>query len=169
MAMAKGLAFASKKPLIAVPTLLALATATSAHAGIDENIVPVIKARRGEVYTASFVSGNRLPNQLEPERILSFIEFREWLKTPAIVCGNAVGWLNENGIIDNLEKCRFIPQDQARLSGGVVALIGENKLAAGEIESLEKAEPHYIQHFEIARLDSATQKVNLLSHKILQA
>ena len=51
MGVAKGLALGAGKPIICVPTLLALAYNVSHFPG---DIVPIMDARRGEVYTATY-------------------------------------------------------------------------------------------------------------------
>lgn len=55
--MLKGFAHASGKPVIGVNTLDALARNAE---GTDETICPIIDARRGEVYTATYRSGERI-------------------------------------------------------------------------------------------------------------
>ena len=75
-ATAKGLAFALGKPLIAVPTLDALAyTVESA----DVNwVVPMIDARRGQAYSAFYYKGERMTDYMaEPmEDLHKMIEDR---------------------------------------------------------------------------------------------
>ncbi len=54
VSMAKGLCFGGDKPLIAVPTLQALALSVSSEIGEDAWYCPMLDARRMEVYTALF-------------------------------------------------------------------------------------------------------------------
>ena len=56
---AKGLCFGSGKPLIAVPTLQALANAVARECREDALYCPMLDARRMEVYTAVFDRDNR--------------------------------------------------------------------------------------------------------------
>lgn len=58
VSMAKGLCFGAGKPLIAVPTLQALALSVSARLNEDALYCPMIDARRMEVYTAFFDRAN---------------------------------------------------------------------------------------------------------------
>lgn len=58
LSTAKALAFALGKPVVGVPTLKALAYGTGAQMGI---VVPMLDARRGEVYTGIYVAGTRDP------------------------------------------------------------------------------------------------------------
>lgn len=59
ISMAKGLCFGAGKPLIAVPTLQALALSVSSKIGEDTWYCPMLDARRMEVYTALFDVHNR--------------------------------------------------------------------------------------------------------------
>lgn len=58
VSMTKGLCFGSGKPLIAVPTLQALALSVSSRLQEDALYCPMIDARRMEVYTAFFDKNN---------------------------------------------------------------------------------------------------------------
>lgn len=58
VSMAKGLCFGAGKPLIAVPTLQALARSVSSQKQEDALYCPMIDARRMEVYTAFFDKDN---------------------------------------------------------------------------------------------------------------
>lgn len=60
VSLAKGLCFGAGKPLIAVPTLQALALSVSSEIGEDAWYCPMIDARRMEVYTAFFDQKNRV-------------------------------------------------------------------------------------------------------------
>ena len=57
---AKGLCFGSGKPLIAIPTLQALANAVARECREDALYCPMLDARRMEVYTAVFDRDNRM-------------------------------------------------------------------------------------------------------------
>ena len=61
-ATAKGLAFAASKPLIAVPTLDALAYTVE---GADSTwVVPMIDARRGQAYSAFYFNNKRMTDYM---------------------------------------------------------------------------------------------------------
>lgn len=60
VSMAKGLCYGAGKPLIAVPTLQALALAVSTQIQEDAWYCPMIDARRMEVYTAFFDRDNHI-------------------------------------------------------------------------------------------------------------
>ena len=59
VSLTKGLCFGAGKPLIAVPTLQALAQSVSSRLQEEAYYCPMIDARRMEVYTAFFDKDNR--------------------------------------------------------------------------------------------------------------
>jgi len=159
MGVAKGLAFSKRKPLIAVNTLLAQATAAQPIARFRRNLaggktsrilVPIIAGRRNELYTAKFVDDEPLPRMLTQPAVMNYGEFSEWLEKDAIVCGNAVSLLREQGFLRHCSDSQLVPGDSrsAGLSGGLIASIGQIKLAAGEVSQAESVEPFYVQQFQ---------------------
>jgi len=77
-ATAKGLAFATGKPLIAVPTLDAMAYSIEC-----KYVVPMMDARRGQVYSAIYQDGTRTSNYmaLPIEELLTMINPKEAIFT----------------------------------------------------------------------------------------
>jgi tRNA threonylcarbamoyladenosine biosynthesis protein TsaB len=151
LATAKGLAFASGKPLVAVSTLLAQAGASNQWSvnGEQCSVVPVIKARTGEIYAARFQSAWPLPIPTSDEVLLAAADFSNWLQRPALLCGNGVAMLQGHGGLENLSDVVIIPEAAARLSGGIIARLGTIKFAAGEVADLSTLEPRYLQEFAI--------------------
>jgi len=151
LATAKGLAFASGKPLVAVSTLQAQAAASNQYSVISEqySVVPVIKAREGEIYTARFQNTWPLPVPQSDERLLTVAHFQQWLQPPAALCGNGVAMLQKQGVLENLSDIAVVPEPAAMLSGGVIARLGATMLARGETADLPNLEPRYLQEFTV--------------------
>jgi tRNA threonylcarbamoyladenosine biosynthesis protein TsaB len=154
LATAKGLAFARDKPLVAVSTLLAQAAticgqqpATSNRQPV--NVVPVIKAREGEIYTARFQSAWPQPIYQSDEALLAAPNFLQWVQLPAILCGNGVTMLQAHGILENSSDLIAVPESASMLSGGLIARLGAIKFAAGKVAELSTIEPRYLQEFKI--------------------
>lgn len=147
LATAKGLAFSSEKPLVAVSTLQAQAAASGKWQGAS--VVAVIKARQNEVYAARFRNEWPAPILQGREVLLAVDEFADWLQTPAVLCGNGVTMLQARGVLENRPEVVAIPEPMAMLSGGLVARLGAIKLAAGEADDLSNLEPRYLQDFEM--------------------
>lgn len=91
LSAAKGICYAIDKPLIAVSTLEALASAAYELKKEDALYIPMIDARRMEVYTATF---DATQNKIKDTEALILTEnaFSEQLEnnTKVIFCGNAV-------------------------------------------------------------------------------
>lgn len=151
LATAKGLAFASGKPLVAVGTLLAQAGASNQWPvnSAQWSVVAVMKARAGEVYAARFQSAWPMPISSSDEVLLAVADFSSWLQTPAVLCGNGVAMLQAGGGLENLSDVIIIPEAAAMLGGGLIARLGAIKFAAGEIADLAMLEPRYLQEFAI--------------------
>lgn len=156
MAVAKGLAFAQHKPLIAIGTLVAQAYAAQAFTrGKDEMIVPLIRSRKGEVYSAKFRCSDEFPVQVTPEQVKEIASVPAWLQEPAVICGDGIVMLRAEGTLQSLQHCFVVPEGSARLSGGVIARLGQIKLARGETTTAEALAPLYVQDFETG----ATRKI----------
>jgi tRNA threonylcarbamoyladenosine biosynthesis protein TsaB len=151
LATAKGLAFAGGKPLVAVSTLLAQAGASNQWP-VNSNqwsVVPVMKARAGEIYAACFQSSWPMPIPTSDEVLLAVADFSSWLRRPAVLCGNGVSMLQARGALENLSDVIIIPEAAAMLSGGLIARLGAIKFAAGDVADLATQEPRYLQEFAI--------------------
>ncbi len=91
LSVAKGICYALDKPLIAVGTLEALAAAAFELRKEKALYIPMIDARRMEVYTAAFDTQQKKINDTEA-LILTESSFLEALKNneKVVFCGNAV-------------------------------------------------------------------------------
>jgi tRNA threonylcarbamoyladenosine biosynthesis protein TsaB len=136
---AKGLCFANDLPLMAVNSLEILAKSQKLATGI---IVPMIDARRMEVYSAVF------DHQLN------------WIReTQAeIIDSNSFASYLEKGIVyfvgDGAEKCKeVIAHENAHFIDGVfpsakdMISISHEKLAKNDFEDVAYFEPYYLKNF----------------------
>jgi len=151
LATAKGLAFASGKPLVAVSTLQAQAAICHQYSvnSVQCAVVPVIKAREGEVYTARFQNAWPLPLLQSDEMLLTVAHFQQWLQPPVVLCGNGVAMLQKRDALENLSDIAVVPEAAAMLSGGMIAKLGAAKLVLGETSDLSNLEPRYLQEFTV--------------------
>ncbi len=148
MAVAKGLAFAAQKPMIAVDTLQAQAFAARAAVRRPEDIiVPVTRSRKGEIYTAKLRWNTGLPERLTPDQVMAVASFPSFLQEAALLCGDGVPMLREAGLLQTRPDWIVVPDGSARLGGGVIARLGQMKLALGETVSAAELEPMYVQEF----------------------
>ena len=143
---AKGLCYGASKPLISVCTL-----ATIAQMALDNKlysgegdflIVPMIDARRMEVYTANF---NSKGEQLTPveAKILDETSYAAELATgPVLFTGNGAEKFKE--LVGENPNAYFAPQEPHAAGMRVIAA---NKLEAGEFEDNAYFEPFYLKDF----------------------
>ena len=137
---AKGLCFALDIPLISVSTLLSLAHQVKKEEG--DFIIPLLDARRMEVYTAGFSSEKSLlfPTRTE---ILDSSSFAEYLtKGKVSFIGNGVQKFqkicehpNANMVLDKLP------------SAAQMVALAEEKFQKKEFEDVAYFEPFYLKDF----------------------
>ncbi len=150
MSVAKGLAFAAKKPLVAVSTLEALASRFAPHGFL---ICPVIDARRQEVFAAlyekdpySFCLRSKSDEMVLPiERLLPKIN------SPAIFSGD--GSLKYQSVIRETlgSNAHFAPPTRMLPSAEDVALLGLESLRQGNVADPSLLEPTYLRKSDAKR------------------
>ena len=138
---AKGLSFALELPLISVDTLESLASSFSTTSGI---IIPMLDARRMEVYSAIFDHNNKLLRKVEAE-IINETSFREYLEH------NSIYFLG-----DGAEKCKAILNHQNANfikdrfpSSKEMSKLSFDKFKKNQFEDVAYFEPFYLKDFRI--------------------
>jgi len=136
---AKGLCFSSEKPLISVATLEALAHQVSINKGV---IVPMLDARRMEVYSAVFNSEYDQIRDTQAQILEedSFIEYLE--KGKVYFVGNGVKKTKE---LIKHPNAVFI--DNKLPSAKEMSLLAYNKYKKNDIEDVAYFEPFYLKDF----------------------
>ena len=152
---AKGLAYAWGKPLIPVLTLEALAmeAVRQSLARTGSIILPMIDARRAEVYTAVYRLVNGVLHEILPSHAAQIRDILSAVPgdAPVVVMGDGADkfreFLHE---IDQSVSSRFsIPSRDRRLCSAVaVGLLGERALAAGHTADIAALEPLYVKDFQ---------------------
>jgi tRNA threonylcarbamoyladenosine biosynthesis protein TsaB len=140
---AKGICMALDKPLISVGSMETLAHSVTDVAGwLNALIVPMIDARRMEVYCAVF---DPLGNELEPTRaqVISEDSFRGHLRSRRVIF-----------LGDGAAKCApLLRSDNAlvlenRLSSAAdMGVVAWAKFQSGEFEDLVTFEPYYLKNY----------------------
>jgi tRNA threonylcarbamoyladenosine biosynthesis protein TsaB len=151
LSFAKGLSYACSVPIVAVPTLEAIATKAVRSGAVREGdtIVPVLDARRDEVYYQLFraraegVTSSGPPADVAVNELLSRLG-----EMPATVTGEAAVRL-QGGVGGGRAAAalRFLGPPEASCDAGIVGLLGELLFAGGKIEERETLEPRYIKDF----------------------
>ena len=143
---AKGLCYGASKPLISVCTL-----ATIAQRALDNNlytgegdflIVPMIDARRMEVYTANFNSKGEQLTPVEAKILDETSYAAELAAGPVLFTGNGAEKFKE--LVGDNPNAFFAPQEPHAAGMRVIAA---NKLEAEEFEDNAYFEPFYLKDF----------------------
>lgn len=138
---AKGLCFALDKPLISVDTLTSLSYAVSIDSGL---LVPMIDARRMEVYVSVYDNNHQKIREIKAE-IIDENSFSEYLKN------NLVYFLG-----DGSAKCKemithknAVFLDDKFPSSREMALLSYDKYKKSDIENVAYFEPFYLKDFVV--------------------
>lgn len=136
---AKGLCFALDKPLISVSTLEALARQVKAEEGV---IVPMLDARRMEVYSAVFDANYNTVRKIEAQ-ILDEQSFASYLeKGKVYFVGNGV---EKTKTLITHENAVFI--EDKLPSANEMSVIAFNKYQKKNLEDVAYFEPYYLKDF----------------------
>jgi tRNA threonylcarbamoyladenosine biosynthesis protein TsaB len=148
IATVKGLAFASGRPVAAVPTLAALAHAALAHTGGDGGapVAVLLDARRGEMYTAVYGADGAT---LVAETVAKPAALAERLAAGTrIVVGEGaeaaaaeVAALRGKGVV-------VLPRPIGLARAAAVGVLGARMLARGEGCEAARVAPRYVRRAE---------------------
>lgn len=150
VSFAKGLCYGLNIPLVAVGSLDALAEVAREdyEAGIllvegwsDAYLVPMIDARRMEVYTRVFNAAGEPLSDVKAEVVdeNSFAEWRE--KRKMIIFGNGAAKCCE--ALQGVEHVNITPSARG------LARLAEQRLQRGEVEDIAYFEPFYLKDFVV--------------------
>ncbi|MDD2987111.1 tRNA (adenosine(37)-N6)-threonylcarbamoyltransferase complex dimerization subunit type 1 TsaB [Flavobacterium sp.] len=139
---AKGLCLALSIPLIAVDTLQVLAAQVKVNSGL---IVPMIDARRMEVYTAVFDAHLQKLSDIKPE-ILTENSFQDLQETVYFIgdCAEKAKTVLKKENFIFLEKVIYP-------SAREMALLSFNLFQQNKVESVAYFEPFYLKEFRFAK------------------
>lgn len=139
---AKGLCFALDIPLVAVPTLLIMASEVQQQCEPDSLLCPMIDARRMEVYCQVF---NHKLEEIQP------------LSATIVENGSFTELLDQQKMLffgNGSEKCKTVIQhknalfvDEITPSAAALGLIAIKKYQNHEFESLSDFNPLYLKEF----------------------
>ncbi len=139
---AKGLCFGAGIPLIAVPTLRALARAVANRTGEDALYCPMLDARRMEVYTALFDRHNHPLTPTRAEIITPDSFAKELADRTVYFFGN--GSDKARPLLTS-PHARFIPGVET--SAAHLAPLAEQLFREGEFADTAYFEPFYLKDF----------------------
>lgn len=160
LATAKGLAWALGKPCVGVSTLRAMAYGTGAQIGL---VVPMLDAKRGEVFTGVYAAGSQDPAtwaEVVPPSHLHVTQLAETLRSLreglrhswqfVTVCGDvAARYIGDLGLG---EVARLAPAGAMLSRAWAVAEIGRGELARGQGIDPDQLMPIYLRKSEAESL-----------------
>ena len=141
-ATAKGLCYALQRPLIAVDTLVALAWGALKRHPEAHFFVPMMDARRMEVFTAVY---SPLLEKIFPPSALVIVDnpYLKWLDSgPVVFCGNGVEKAQ-----NLLHHKHAIFEIQAQPSAANMVEVAHKQFIYNQLEDLAYFEPHYLKAF----------------------
>ena len=142
----KGFCYALKKPLVGVVTLDALAYNVKFA---DKLICPILDARRGEVYAAVYRGSSDGRLELQTDYLCTKIELLlETLAEPTIFLGDGFNRYKDTIAEMLKEKAIFTTPFFGFCRGATVALLGYERLKAGESDDYFSITPFYIRKSE---------------------
>lgn len=157
-ATAKGLALALKKPLVAVPTVEALAYNLYDTNGL---ICPIMDARRNQVYTGIYRFENHKLVTLEDQMAVSITDLLDKLNErgePVTFLGDGVP-VFEKTIEENLKVPHtFAPAHVNKQRAAAVAALGEIYYREGKLQSAAEHTPEYLRVSQAERERAEKQK-----------
>lgn len=154
LSTAKGLSYACEKPLVAVPTLFGLAYNARIHhiATNGQTILPMIDARRNEVYCALYRNDVAAVIEIESSRAKTVEHIEELVNNAAniLIVGDGAEKFQQYLMTTNehyRQKFTFPQREKRICSAAAIALLGEEKLRAGECADTASLEPLYVKDF----------------------
>ena len=157
-ATAKGLALALKKPLVAVPTVEALAYNLYDTNGL---ICPIMDARRNQVYTGIYRFENHKLVTLEDQMAVSITDLLDKLNErgePVTFLGDGVP-VFEKTMGENLKVPHtFAPAHVNKQRAAAVAALGEIYYREGKLQSAAEHTPEYLRVSQAERERAEKQK-----------
>ncbi len=142
---AKGLCYACNLPIIGIPTLQSLAHQLKGKTSKEDLIIPMLDARRMEVYTQTFNS-SILPKNPTAAKVLDEKSFMELQNYKLHFIGNGVAKFKT---IYPLNNASFYPE--ALPSANEMSEIAFEKFNLGEFEDLAYFEPYYLKDFKAGK------------------
>ncbi|OEK00018.1 tRNA N6-adenosine(37)-N6-threonylcarbamoyltransferase complex dimerization subunit TsaB [Roseivirga sp. 4D4] len=141
---AKGLAYTLDKPLIAVSTLMALAHEVNRYNIEESLLVPMLDARRMEVYTATYESSLKTMEEVRP-LILDEASFSETLaKQSVLFFGD--GAAKFKPVMGSTSNAKFI--EGLSPSAWAIGQLAFKKYQENQFEDVAYFEPFYLKAFQ---------------------
>jgi tRNA threonylcarbamoyladenosine biosynthesis protein TsaB len=155
LSVAKGLAYALGRSLLAVPTLDALAWNGLRQNDLSDRscILACIESRREELFCASYrVHGGGIAelHSPAPRPVASIVDLVQGEQRVCVIGSGADVLQNHLRIRQDTaiaERLQFPPRDRRQCSAAAIAIFGEQLLRRNETADLVALEPQYLKEF----------------------
>lgn len=148
LAVVKGLALAHPMPVVAVPTLDALAW--QAYCWRDQ-ICPLIKAQADEAYTALYQFQSQELIRKTDFQLIPMAALDQFIGQRTLILNAGMKNLEAFLTTGLRERVEVAPAALAMPSGYAVAYLGMDKLLRQEFEDIDRLEPFYLKDFKAKR------------------
>ena len=138
----KGLAFALDKPVVGISTLEALAW----QCGQTPHLIcPLLDARKGEVYAATygFIEGELI--QMTGARAIIPETVVEDINSPCVFIGTGARLYHQRIVSVAGDLAHFVPEDQNTIKASSVAFLSIPRFEANNTDEIDGLVPHYIR------------------------
>lgn len=145
LAAVKGLAFATGVPVVAVPTLDAIALQAKFW---PFQICPLVKAMADEAYAALYQFENGSLKRQTDYQLVTFSNLEQFIKEKTLVIN--IGMKNLPDFVNEELAARLIiaPPEYSMPNGYFVALLGFEQFSKGNVEDIDTLEPFYLKDFK---------------------
>jgi len=146
LSIVKGLAWATGKPLVGVPTLDGLAANVSF---VPYMICPILDARKGEIYAALYRQGDEgIPERLTSYMAIKPEEMLALISETTVIIGD--GLLSHGDYLKRELGNRLVlaPPHLSVIHASSVAWLGWHRLRSGEFEDVSSCTPLYVRPSE---------------------
>lgn len=148
LSLVKGLAYVTKRPVAAVPTLDAIAFQVPCCG----NPVHVLTdARRGQVYEARYDTSCGWPERQTEYRVGPLEDVLASIEDKVLLVGSGVDSYHPEIVAVLGERACFPPAGTGRLMASSTAFLGLDRLKRGEQSDLNELEPLYLRKTDFAR------------------
>ncbi len=148
LSLVKGLAYVTKRPVAAVPTLDAVACQVPC---CRYPVHVLTDARRGQVYEARYDTGDGWPKRMTEYRVGLLEDVLDTIEDTVLLVGSGVDAYRARIVSSLGERARFAPPGTDRLMASSTAFLGLDRLKRGAQADLNELTPLYLRKTDFAR------------------
>jgi tRNA threonylcarbamoyladenosine biosynthesis protein TsaB len=138
----KGLAMATKKPVVGISSLDVLANQCLQN---DFLICPLIDARKKEVYHARYRYAEGRLDKMSPEASSSPVDAVKDIQTPCILVGSGARLYRKILKTELSQMAHFAEKGQNTIQASTVAFVSLDRFRAQKTDDVVQLVPHYIR------------------------